>query len=140
MNAIAQIDTAAINPLAYPQFPAFAIDTKTDIETDESICTFGVVSFAICTKDGLSISLTTSMTVEVNDTASVQANSLTPYDGWCDIDYTYPQLTKFSLCTVVDTDGVNIAEGALISLTEQQIHVLNEMISQAAYETATAYR
>lgn len=131
--AVKQFEQAAINPLAYPQFPAFAIDTKTDVEIDQHI-----VAFAIVTKDGLAMSLTTDLTVEVNDTASVQGNSLTPYDGWSDIDYTYPQLTKFSLCTVVSTDGVNIEEGALISLTEQQIHTLNEMISQAAYETATA--
>ena len=133
MNALVKFDQAAINPLAYPQFPAFAIDAHTDVETDQHI-----VAFEIVTKDGLAISLTTDLTIEVNDTASVQANSYTPYDGWCDIEYAYPQLTKFSLCSVVSTDGVNIADGALISLTEQQIHVLNGLISQAAYETATA--
>lgn len=133
MSAITKIDTAAINPLAYPQFPAFAIDTHSDVETDQHI-----VAFAIVTEDGLAISLTTDLTVEINDTASVQGNSYTPYDGWCDIDYSFPQLTKFSLCRVVWTEGVSVSAGDLISLTEQQMHTLNEMISQAAHETATA--
>lgn len=133
MNAITKIDTAAINPLAFPQFPLFSIDTHSDVETDQHI-----VTFSICTKDGLALGLTTDLTLEVNDTASVQANSHTPYDGWCDIDYSFPQLTQFSLCRVVWAQDVNMTEGALISLTEQQMHTLNGLISQAAYETATA--